>query len=310
MSQPKWGIVSTVKAPTREILNFCAHHLQLGAHRLYIYLDDPDSDAFQPLSEHPKIRPILCDDRYWQRRNGRPEKHQVRQVQNARHAYRRRVQVDWLAHIDVDELLWPQTPLPRQLAALPADCLVARIRPAEALASPAPSELTHFKRFALDRARRERQTRRLYPTFGQHLNGGFLSHVQGKLIYRTGIPGLRAKIHNVLLDAQMNPGQQELTGTQLLHLHAKDWDSFYAAFLFRLERGSYRAELKPGSGGVSIHQLFTSIHEDTGPQGLRAFYEEVCTASPALLDRLRAENLLSSHALNLDAVRKSHFPAA
>lgn len=309
MSAPKWGIVSTIKAPPEDILNFCAHHLELGAHRLYIYLDDPDSPAFGPLSDHPKIRPLRCDARYWKRHTGRrPAKHQARQVENARHAYERRVQVDWLAHIDVDEFLWPATPLPDQLAALPDDCTVARIRPSEALAPTAPDPLTHFKRLTIDRARRDRQTRRVYPTFGQHLNGGFLSHVQGKLIYRTGLPGLTAKIHNIWVGDDMNPGQQELTGTELLHLHAKDWDSFLAAFLFRLDRGSYRSELKPATqDGVTMHELFSTLYADTGEEGLRAFYQEVCAATPALLSALRAEGLLSSHALELAQKRAHHF---
>lgn len=312
MSAPRWGIVSTIKAPTDDILAFCAHHLDLGAHRIFVYLDDPDSDAFATLSAHPKIRPVLCDDSYWTRNNRhRPEKHQARQVENARHAYARAEQVDWLTHIDVDELLWPATPLPAQLAALPPECTVARIRPAEALATPQPGPVTHFKRFSVDRARRDRQTRRVYPTFGMHLNGGFLSHVQGKLIYRTGLPGLKAKIHNIWIGEQMNPGQQELPGTELLHLHAKDWDSFLSAFLFRLERGSYRAELKPATqGGVSMHQLFSSLFHDTGEEGLRAFYDEVCTATPDLLDRLHSEGLLSSHALDLPRKRETHFPSA
>ncbi|WP_319824192.1 glycosyltransferase family 2 protein [Thalassovita sp.] len=311
MTLPTWGIVSTIKAPVREILNFCAHHLELGAHRLYIYLDNDNREAFTLLSEHPNILPVLCDDAYWATVGRRPGKHQARQVANAAHAYARAPEVDWLAHIDVDEFLWTSAPLPSQLAALPGDCVVARIRPAEALASPEPGPVTHFKRLTIDRAKRDSQTRRIYPTFGMHLNGGFLSHVQGKLIYRTGIPSLTAKIHNVNVGDMMNPGQQELAGTELLHLHAKSWEDFIAAFRFRIARGSYRSELKPATqNGVSMHDLFTMIHNEAGEDGLRAFYAEVCTASPDLLNRLQAEGLLSCHALNLDPKRAKQFFSA
>ena len=304
-----WGIVSTIKAPTAEIEAFCAHHLELGAQRLYIYLDDDNRTAFDSLSAHPKIRPVLCDDAYWQARGRRPGKHQVRQVDNAAHAYALPPEVDWLAHIDVDELIWPAAALPDLLAALPGDCLVARMRPSEALASPDPGPLTHFKRFTLDRTTRDRQTLRVYPTFGEHLNGGFLSHVQGKLIYRTGIPGLDARIHNVILNGEQNPGQQELTGVELLHLHAKSWEDFARAFRFRLNRGSYRSELRAASpGGASMHQLFSALLDESGEAGLRAFYDEVCTATPALLDRLHHERLLSSYPLDLARKRKDHFP--
>lgn len=312
MSTPKWGIVSTIKAPLAEIQTFCAHHLELGAHRIYLYLDDPEQDAADSLSAHPKLRVQVCDEGYWNRHLGRrPAKHQPRQVENARHAYSRRVEVDWLTHIDVDEFLWPTTPLPDQLAALPGDCIVARIRPAEALATTTPDPVTHFKRLTIDRAMRDQQSRRIYPTFGRHLNGGFLSHVQGKLIYRTGQPGLHAKIHNVFVGEQMNPGQQELTGTELLHMHAKSPKAFLAAFRYRLKSGSYRSELGPATqGGVTMHDLFSSIWQDSGEAGLLAFYNEVCTANPDLLARLSAENLLSSHAMDLERKRHIHFPEA
>lgn len=308
MAKPRWGIVSTIKAPIRDIQNFCAHHLQLGAHRIYLYLDDPDQPGMDLLQAHPKLRVRSCSGHYWKRHLGRrPAKHQNRQVANAAHAYARRTEVDWLTHIDVDEFLWPQTPLPAQLAALPDTCLAARVRPAEALAPLAPSDVTHFKRMSPDRPLRDLQTAEIYPTFGTHLNGGFLSHVQGKLFYRTGVDGLKAKIHNVFLGDETNPGQQELPRTELLHLHAKSWPDFWAAFQYRLQSGSYRAELKAHQGGMTMHQLLSSIYAQNGEDGLRAFYDEVCTASPALLERLRAHDLLSSHDLALETARAQHF---
>lgn len=308
MNQPKWGIVSTIKAPIDDIQTFCAHHLELGAHRIYLYLDDPDQEGVDSLKAHPKLRVRLCHQHYWDTNLGkRPAKHQNRQVANAAHAYGRRVEVDWLTHIDVDEFLWPHLPLPDQLAALPDDTLVARIRPAEALSDASHSDVTHFKKLTLDRPTRDIQTADIYPNFGQFLNGGFLSHVQGKLIYRTGVAGLTAKIHNIFVGDETNPGQVELRGTELLHMHAKSWEAFLSTFHFRLQSGSYRSELKALQGGLSMHQLFTSIYEDGGDAGLRKFYDEVCTASPDLLARLAAHDLLESHSLDLDTKRLLHF---
>lgn len=308
MSNVTWGIVSTVKAPITQIQDFCAHHLELGAHRIYLYLDDPEQEGLVGLTEHPKIRTTLCNERYWKQHLGRrPKKHQNRQVENASHAYARRTEVDWLVHIDVDEFLWPRSRFADQLAALPRDCLVGRIRPAEALANLQPSPTTHFKRLIVNATKRRVTTNEIYPTYGEFLNGGFLSHVQGKLAYRTQIEGLRAKIHNVFLEDQKNPGEKELNETELLHLHAKSWGDFLVAFQFRLNQGSYRSELKAAQNGMTMHQLFSAIYDEEGEQGLRAFYQEVCTASPQLLDRLRAHDLLSSHDLNLDHKRSLHF---
>jgi hypothetical protein len=313
--EPKWGIVATVKAPVSAILGFAAHHLDLGAHRVFIYLDDDNRAAFDLLKAHPKIRPLLTDDAYWRSLGmKRRAKHQSRQFENARHAYGRAGDLDWLAHIDVDEFLLPAAPLAAQLAALPGECLCARVRPVEALSPVAPGQPLYAKARTQDRALRNQQTERLYPDYGAHLNGGFLSHVAGKMIYRTGVEGMRVAIHNVTVHDVQNPGERDLLETELLHMHAKSWDAFIAAFQYRLEKGSYRAELKPNRpldlGGLTLHQMFSAIHDRDGAAGLRHFFDQVCTATPAHLAALEAEGLLRQPALDLEAAVARHFPRA
>lgn len=312
----RWGVVSTIKAPLRDIANFAAHHLEIGAHRIFIYLDDDNQPALDALSGHPRLTLIKADAANW-RNAKRPDKHQPRQSANARHALKRKsAGLDWLAHIDVDEFIWPVKPLAEQLQALPQDCLCARIRPVEALSpegvADIPPGLTHFKATALKRDRRNAETGAIYPTFGPHLNGGFLSHVAGKMIFRTGIDGLSPRIHNVILGDVQNPGQQELSQAELLHLHAPSLNDWLSRFDYRLEKGAYRAELAPtrarSRGGLTMHELFNTILDEHGRDGLHAFYDEVCRATPDLRARLEAHGLLRSYALDLDAKRTKHFP--
>jgi hypothetical protein len=308
-----WGIVSTIKAPVAAILDFAAHHLELGAHRMFIYLDDDNHAAYDILKAHPKIRPLMTDDAYWRGLGiKRRVKHQSRQFENARHAYGRAGDVDWLAHIDVDEFLCPVRPLADQLADLPPDCICARVRPIEALAPISPDQPLHAKACALDRATRNAQTEALYPDYGTHMQGGFLSHVAGKMIYRTGIADLKVNIHNVFVGDMQNPGQVELTETELLHAHAKSWDAFITAFRFRLEKGSYRAELKPNrpadQGGLTLHQMFDALYSAEGEAGLRRFYTHVCTATPDHLQQLEVMGLLRRPSLDLPAAVARHFP--
>jgi len=310
----RWGIVSTVKAPLRDLLDFVSWHLEAGAHRIYLYFDAPDAHAQDVLQSHPKVRVTLTDNAYWAKRGGRPERHQPRQCRNARHANNRRAEVDWLCHIDVDEFLMPaQGRMADHLAALPATCLTARVRPVEALAhgaGVAPDE-TAFKAFYLDQKKRQAASIRAFPTWGPQLSGGFLSHVAGKLFFRTGLKGLKIRIHNVELDGVTNPGQASFDGIDLLHMHAKSWDDWYAAYAFRHAQGSYRPELKAQArspDALSLHALFAQIEETRGLEGLRAFYDEVCVATPDLCARLEAEGLLRRHVLGFAALRAHHFP--
>lgn len=309
----RWGTVTTTNAPLPRILEFAAWHLEQGAQRLYIYLDEADPAAEEVLSAHPKIRAFTTDAAWWAKRGRRPEKHQARQARNARHANNRKPEVDWLAHIDVDEFLLPARPLADQLAELPPDCLCARVRPVEALASAPDQAETLFKAFPLDQSARQRAAEACFPTWGRHLSGGFLSHVAGKLFFRPGTEGLDIRIHNVTLGERMNPGERPLPETELGHFHAADWTHFLAAYRFRLTRGSYRADLKPqarGEGAVNLNTLFAMIEEDGGETALRAFYKEVCTATPDLVQRLSDHGLLRRRTMTLPALRARHFPAA
>jgi len=305
----KWGLSATIKAPVNDILCFAAYHLELGAHRLYIYLDDDNPTAFRWLRAHPKIRVTQCDDKYWRKMlQKRPLKHQVRQTANATHAYCRGTEVDWLIHMDADEFLFPENILDGTLNSLDAQVHCARVRPMETLSGDG----TAFKAFIPSGPDRQPVVARLYPRFGTYVKGGFLSHLAGKLFVRTGLNDLTVKIHNVFQGDEMNPNEVELTDVSLCHMHAKSWEDWINAYHFRLKQGSYRAELTPNrprnKGGMSLHELFQWIETDVGEAGLRAFFDEVCADTPELRARLSAEGVLRFCDLQLEAKRRKHFP--
>lgn len=307
-----WGVICTTNADTQDVLNFCAHHLDIGAERLFIYLDAPNDRTLAALKAHPKIRPVLCDDAWWAKRKGRPAKHQVRQVLNARHACNRRADVEWLTHIDVDEFLLPERPMHRVLDDMPVTALCGRIRPIEALAPEDDAEeIRYFKAMHVDLEERLAASDRVFPKFGPYLSGGFLSHVAGKMVFRAGI-GMKVKIHNCFLDDDDNPGEVAMPEVSLAHLHAESWQEWRKRFDYRLAKGSYRPDLGPPpgrrKGGVNMHQLFNELIASEGEDGLRSFYLEVCAATEALRSRLQAEGLLREVSLDLDAKRGRHFP--
>ncbi len=308
-----WGIVATIKADAPAILRFAAYHLEQGAHRIYIYLDAPCPDAQEALKNQPRTRVVRCDDGYWKRHNNkRPEKHQSRQTFNATRAYKRADDVDWLIHMDVDEFLIGESPVCALLDTLAPDVLCARARPMELLAGGDPQTGAAFKKFIPAGRTREKTVTALYPEFGQHLKGGFLSHIAGKIFIRTGLGDVKFRIHNAFLDGEMNPGQQELPQLHLAHFHAPDWDVWQKHYAYRFAQGSYRADLGPArardQGGITVHELFELIEQEAGNDGLRHFFDEVCADSPALRARLAAHDLLYQARLDFDAAMAQHFP--
>jgi hypothetical protein len=303
-----WGLSATILAPAGEILRFAAYHLEAGAHRLYLYLDDDNPTAYAALKAHPKVRVTTCDATWWQSQGGRPKKHQVRQTKNATHAYNRGAEVDWLIHMDADEFLVPDRPVAEVLAALPDDTPAVRVRPMEQLSGDGSA----FKAFVPPGPDRDRTVATLYPTFGRHVKGGFLSHLAGKVMLRTGQRDVRVQIHNAFTGDDMIEALDPAPGIELAHCHAKTWDQWIAAYRYRLSKGSYRAELAPNrprdKGGLSMHELFAGIEAAKGEAGLRAFFDEVCADTPELRDRLDRHGLLRRVNLDLDRALSTHFP--
>lgn len=303
----RWGIVCTAKAGAREVLNFCAHHLDAGASEIHLFLDDPDPEIEALLAGAPEIRVTQCDAAYWKMRrpreaHQRPKAHQSRQFANANWAYRH-AQVDWIAHIDIDEFIHNAKALGKTLDALDEDTHTARLRPAEALAGSGQPK--HFKTAAQDWRVRRSDTAAIWPDWAAHLNGGFLSHLAGKLFVRTGLPGIKIKIHVVFQDNEPIAAEAPLPGTWLLHFHAADWESWQARHAYRMAHGSYRPGLAPPlRKGLRLHDLMDSLAAEGA---LRPFFDEVCTASPGLLKRLEARGRLLSLDLDLDAARIRRF---
>lgn len=310
-----WGIVATVKAPAKTVLDFAAYHLELGAQVIHIYLDDSNAQSYAALSRHPKLHVTCCDAAYWKKIWGnRPGKQERRQSANAMHAYNKPAQTAWLTHIDVDEFLHSSCDLGAQLADLPANCITAQVRPVEALSNEAgtDSPAIYFKACSPKRPQRLRQTARIYPEYGKYLDGGFLSHSNGKVFFRTEIEHLSIRIHRVFINETSNPGLQMLTDTELYHMHGKTWEHWYEQFPLRHKFGAYKAAHKPNipieDGGLSRHDLFAKILATQGKSGLQQFYNEVCCATPELRARLQKHGHLRQLDLDLSRKRQHHFP--
>jgi hypothetical protein len=306
---PRWGIVATIRADADEILRFAAYHLSTGVHRLFIYLDEPCSAAQVALENHPKCQVILCDSAHWKRLIGkRPLKHQSRQTLNATDAYNRANDVDWLIHIDVDEFLVSNRPVADHLATLGADEKAARVRPMEMLGGDG----TAFKRFIPNGPDRERIVNDIYPTFGEYIKGGFLSHLAGKVFVRTGMDQITIRIHNAFRGPDMIEAAHEFADLRLAHAHATSWETWQAAYRFRLEKGSYRADLGPAKprarGGLTLNEFFAILEAEEGLPGLRAFYDEVCADTPTHRARLQAHDLLHRADLRLSTHLATYFP--
>lgn len=292
----RWGIVSTVKAPLREVAEFIAYHLDLGAHRIHIHLDDPNPALAERLAHH-KVRFTQCDDAYWAGKSDRARAtHEMRQVFNATRMYRI-TQLDWLAHIDVDEFILTRDPVADLLASVDANCSHVALEPVEMMDSP--GTLHHFKRYG---SVEERAI--IYPQFGPLVRGGFIGTASPKIIARRGLDDIRFGIHALRLRGDVVQGGGTLPGVELGHAHAPDFDTFKRHMTYRLDKGSYRD--RNGQPNAKGH-LIRALLEDPDPNALRRFHAELCVPTPERLDLLAAHDMLRTERLDLDAKVRRFF---
>jgi hypothetical protein len=88
---------------------FVNYHFNVGSDRIYLFFDDPNDDGIELFQTDSRISCVRCDAAYWAvaSRSGQPILEE-RQLFNAALALKwaREEGVDWLFHIDSDELLF------------------------------------------------------------------------------------------------------------------------------------------------------------------------------------------------------------
>lgn len=284
-----WAIVCTVKAPEDQVLAFIAHHLSLGCAQITICFDDPEDPAFAAVSRLPQVTALRCDAAHWARWNTRPERHQNRQSRNALRAYRLCRQ-PWIAHIDVDEFLWPDLPVAEILDGVPGEQIMVRAEPFEALHDPGLADdiFTAGQFRAPTKAPHAALRRAVFGPLAEVLTEGVLSHSAGKAFFRTGIAGLVPRIHGGSLHGQRLPGPRFDPRLKLLHFHAQERARWLEALPFRLQRGAYqyRPELHAHLGAAT-------------PAEIAAFYDATQRATAEQAALLAAEGRLVRAELHL-----------
>lgn len=302
---PTWGVVAQVKASAAAVETFVAWHLERGASRIVIYFDDPDDPAAAGLARlAPRVAAVRCDAAHWAAlKPRRPGRKTGRQTANAQQAYDA-AQVDWLAHVDVDEFIVPlrfdgmaEAPqVADMLAETPAGKVIVRLRPYEALAEPGGGEPRHFRTTPLSGPDRANRVTRVYGPYAEALADGMLSHSVGKTFARTGVAGLAPRIHVPRIHDGPVRGVAFSRSMVLVHYHAVDRADWLSQLDYRTELGAY-------SGRPASKAFFAGA----GPGELAAFHQAVQIATPELLDRLGREGLLMTGAPALAEARARVF---
>ncbi|MBO9450947.1 glycosyltransferase family 2 protein [Tropicibacter sp. R16_0] len=217
----RWGVVCTCAEPTPLMVAFVAHHLEMGAHRIYLFLDQPNPELCDILADVRKCEIIVCDAAYWLETLGtdRPVSTEKRQIQNAFNAYGR-AEVDWLAHVDADEFLHSDVDLSRYLGAVPDGVDYVAVPNVERV-----FDSTVAQRHLFDGVMRRplprswvKQEAIFSDDITPYLSRGLPAHGSGKSIMRTGV-GLLPGIHSPRSSSSMERRATAIDGVGVSVFH-------------------------------------------------------------------------------------------
>ena len=211
-----WGVVAQVSDPLPLAVAFIAHHLELGAQEIHLFLDTDQPELEEFCKQDERIQTYRTPLKYWQEMHGRraiPKKKTFRQGLNASWAASR-ASCDWLFNIDVDEFVWADADALHSLGSVPEDVDYLRIPNLErAYLASAPRVTIWdgvFKRKCKPVSAADRLPLTEFGFFGYHV---------GKTLVRTK-RDLHLSLHRARIgdrDAFRFAKEQSATGIELLH---------------------------------------------------------------------------------------------
>lgn len=252
---------TTLDCPTEVLIPWVSYHLNIGIDHMFLFFDNPDHPGIAAVENERRITAVRCDGAYWPGGVAKREKltlHQ-RQWYNANKAlqWARERHIDWIVHIDSDELLYYPGRLHDALDALPPNIEVVRFRVYEAI----PEKLHYEHPFAQIRYFRVgpmRPTAKTWPrTWREWLQAGlrvtdyytrlavakllcraargpFLrGHIGGKSAVRTQAPIQGMGVHIPAPPAGYSYRDFFLPGAAVLHYDCSDFDSWLAKWRCR-----------------------------------------------------------------------------
>jgi hypothetical protein len=113
------ALVSTMLRPGPPLRSFLEYHLRAGISRIYLFLEDGEDEALATAARYPQVRTVVTDEAFRRTQQDSPlwerfashllTEVMARQCLNAQTALKWGMEegIDWVLHLDADELLWP-----------------------------------------------------------------------------------------------------------------------------------------------------------------------------------------------------------
>lgn len=292
-------VACILNEPLAATLRFAAWYLDQGAHRLKLYLDNPDDPALPILAAHPRIDATACTPEFWHSLHlDAQDRFTRRQNAAINHAYRQ-VEDGWLLNVDADELVWVDgRSVAEEVRRHGRRINVLYVTPAEAIQTP-QNDGTHFRLPMRPSARRN-----VYGPGDNPLlrRPGLVGHSDGKALTRAGLEGVRLRQHWPDQDGNAIPGRHlgQRHGVYLLHFHDTGYDVWRAKLDWRLSSFGFHRKVR--------ERLAQVMAQPDRESAIRAIYDKAYVFDADQLARLSEAGAHLALDLDFDAPIARHFP--
>lgn len=270
--------VTMVKAPLAQIQYFVDYHLKLGVDLMIFFFDDPNDETHLHFKDNPKVLTIVSNQAYWteQHQCERPTSSTTRQRKVALHAMEiaRSKNIEWITHIDVDELInTPKSQFKQILAQTKLDVIKYDLFEAipEKLAYKSIFEPTLFRRKPKRRLH-QRIAKALCPEV-YFFREFFRAHKHSKVIVRLAAKHINIDIHcaYTIEDDQMYPDYFE-DGITLLHYDSIGVENWKQKFDWRIDKSTDKTDR-----GAKREYILSKYIEAkaVGPQAIEKLYKDI-----------------------------------
>ncbi|EIJ68793.1 glycosyltransferase family 2 protein [Pasteurella bettyae] len=279
-----WSVVTTVKASKELVDYFINYYERIGAHKIYIYLDDP-SDSFikDDYKNNSKVCFQVCNKDYWgidyKFKNliyvGRPDAVERRQEHNVIHATKFFAETKWMLCADIDELIYAERDITSILSEIPDNIFSLRLKPYEAIyLNSAPKTIPEVFATTYFKHREKRLDsafwNQIYPKEFIHKDGLF-GHMTGKSFFRTDEPQKWPALHNFHAVDTSLQSSFLVDEIKLLHFEALTIDNFVEKTLNRINKVFNVVNLDKQS--VERIKNLKKHYDEKGKQGLYDAYK-------------------------------------
>jgi hypothetical protein len=301
------GIVATVREPGRPIESFVRYHLALGFQRVYLFFDSPDDPDRAFVPSDARVEVIHPDDRLrrqW-RRTGlaclefAEREVMARQILNVGVALdlATRDGIDWLLHMDGDELFFSEEPVEWHFAALTAaGAEVAHYDNFEALPQRPdvrnPFLESSWFKLPPDRPGYDARQCAVLGRIPQFREQFFLSYMNGKSAAQVGIGLTPRDVHS--FERRQGNCARVRAASKILHYPSASFELFWRKY--RLldafsDRWFESVDIRAAVGGFHLDARDVVMQGDMARA--RAFYEtRVMVRDERSLEELQAAELL------------------